>query len=66
MSIRVAINGFGRIARNTLRALYEYNYHDKITVVAVNDPGGLEVAAHLLKYDSAHGVVNQNTRTDNR
>ncbi|MGB0664786.1 MAG: type I glyceraldehyde-3-phosphate dehydrogenase [Pontibacterium sp.] len=55
MTIRVAINGFGRIGRNVLRALYENNYRDKIQVVAINDLGSAEINAHLFKYDSVHG-----------
>jgi D-erythrose 4-phosphate dehydrogenase len=53
--IKVAINGFGRIGRNVLRALYESNLNDKIQIVAINelaDPAGI---AHLLKYDTSHG-----------
>ncbi|WP_041523094.1 type I glyceraldehyde-3-phosphate dehydrogenase [Gilvimarinus agarilyticus] len=55
MTIRVAINGYGRIGRNVLRALYESGYRDKIQVVAVNDLGDAELNAHLTKYDSVHG-----------
>lgn len=55
MTIRIAINGFGRIGRNTLRALYENNYRDKLQVIAINDLGDAETNAHLLKYDSVHG-----------
>ena len=55
MTIRIAINGFGRIGRNVLRALYENNYRDKMQVVAINDLGNAETNAHLLKYDSVHG-----------
>lgn len=54
MSIKVAINGFGRIGRNVLRAYFE-SQHKKIKVVAINDLGSLEDNAHLLKYDSVHG-----------
>ncbi len=54
MTVRVAINGFGRIGRNTFRAIYETGRTD-IDVVAVNDSGGLETNAHLLRYDSVHG-----------
>jgi glyceraldehyde 3-phosphate dehydrogenase len=53
--IRVAINGFGRIGRNVLRALYEGGYRDRIQVVAINDLGNAEINAHLLKYDTVHG-----------
>lgn len=55
MTIRIAINGFGRIGRNVLRALYENNYRQHMQVVAINDLGDAETNAHLLKYDSVHG-----------
>lgn len=58
MTIRIAINGFGRIGRNVLRALYENNYRNQIQVVAINDLGDAETNAHLLKYDSVHGRFN--------
>src|SRR6201747_2240316 len=54
MAVRVAINGFGRIGRNVLRAIYEAKRHD-IEVVAINDLGPVETNAHLLRYDSVHG-----------
>ena len=54
MAVRVAINGFGRIGRNILRAIYEAKRTD-IEVVAVNDLGPVETNAHLLRYDSVHG-----------
>jgi glyceraldehyde 3-phosphate dehydrogenase len=53
--IKVAINGFGRIGRNILRALYESNKRKEIQVIAVNDLGDVEINAHLFKYDSVHG-----------
>ena len=52
--VRVAINGFGRIGRNVLRAIYESGRTD-IEVVAVNDLGPVETNAHLLRFDSVHG-----------
>ncbi|GGX86908.1 glyceraldehyde-3-phosphate dehydrogenase [Litchfieldella qijiaojingensis] len=55
MTLRVAINGFGRIGRNVLRALYENGYRDRIQVVAINDLGDPSLNAHLLKHDSVHG-----------
>jgi len=55
MTIRVAINGYGRIGRNILRALYESNYREKIQVIAINDLGELEASAYLTKYDTVHG-----------
>jgi glyceraldehyde 3-phosphate dehydrogenase len=54
MAIRVAINGFGRIGRNILRAIYESGRKD-IEVVALNDLGPVETNAHLLRFDSVHG-----------
>ncbi|MBN9042821.1 MAG: type I glyceraldehyde-3-phosphate dehydrogenase [Rhizobiales bacterium 62-47] len=54
MAVRVAINGFGRIGRNILRAIYESNRKD-IEVVAINDLGPVETNAHLLRFDSVHG-----------
>jgi glyceraldehyde 3-phosphate dehydrogenase len=56
MSIRVAINGFGRIGRNVLRALYESTQNYDIKIVAINDLGDAAINAHLLKYDTAHGI----------
>ena len=54
MTIRVAINGYGRIGRNILRAHYEYRKHD-LEIVAINDLGSPETCAHLTRYDSVHG-----------
>ena len=54
MTVRVAINGFGRIGRNIVRAIFESGRKD-IDVVAVNDLGPVETNAHLLRYDSVHG-----------
>ena len=55
MAIKVAINGYGRIGRNVLRALYEAGRTDEIQIVAINDLGNAETNAHLTQYDSAHG-----------
>jgi glyceraldehyde 3-phosphate dehydrogenase len=55
MAIKVAINGYGRIGRNILRALYESGRTDEIQIVAVNDLGDAETNAHLTQYDTAHG-----------
>lgn len=55
MTVRVAINGFGRIGRNVLRAIYESGRGD-IEVVAINDLGSVDINAHLLRYDSVHGT----------
>jgi glyceraldehyde 3-phosphate dehydrogenase len=54
MAVRVAINGFGRIGRNTLRAVIESGRTD-LDIVAVNDLGPVETNAHLLRFDSVHG-----------
>ncbi len=54
MTLKVAINGFGRIGRNVLRAIVESG-RDDITVVAINDLGPVETNAHLLRFDSVHG-----------
>ena len=58
MSVKVAINGFGRIGRNILRSIIE-NKNDNIRVVGINDLGPIETNAHLLKYDSVHGILNR-------
>ncbi|MGH8743146.1 MAG: type I glyceraldehyde-3-phosphate dehydrogenase, partial [Burkholderiales bacterium] len=55
MAIRVAINGYGRIGRNILRALYESGRHQEIQIIAINDLGNAETNAHLTRYDTAHG-----------
>ena len=55
MTIRIAINGFGRIGRSVLRALYESGRRAEISVVAINELANAEGMAHLLKYDSSHG-----------
>ena len=55
MAIKVAINGYGRIGRNIMRALYESGRTDEIRIVAINDLGDAETNAHLTRYDTAHG-----------
>jgi len=55
MTIKVAINGYGRIGRNVLRALYEGKRTGEIQIVAINDLGDAETNAHLTQYDTAHG-----------
>ena len=55
MAIKVAINGYGRIGRNILRALYEAGRTSEIQIVAINDLGDAETNAHLTQYDTAHG-----------
>jgi len=63
MAVRVAINGFGRIGRNILRAIVESGRTD-IEVVAVNDLGPVETNAHLLRYDSVHGRFPHEVKVD--
>ena len=58
MTIRVAINGFGRIGRNILRAKYENSEYEDIQIVAINDLGDSSINAHLLVHDTVHGKFN--------
>jgi glyceraldehyde 3-phosphate dehydrogenase len=58
MAIKVGINGYGRIGRNTLRALYEAKRNGEIQIVAINDLGNANTNAHLTRYDTAHGKFN--------
>jgi len=64
MATRVAINGFGRIGRLTLRALHEQDRND-VQCVAINDLGSVRANAHLLKYDSVHGRFDGEIKTGN-
>ncbi len=61
--VRVAVNGFGRIGRNIVRAIYESGRKD-IDVVAINDLGPVETNAHLLRYDSVHGRFPHEVRVE--
>ncbi|MBL0405169.1 type I glyceraldehyde-3-phosphate dehydrogenase [Microvirga aerilata] len=63
MTVKVAINGFGRIGRNILRAIVESGRTD-IQVVAINDLGPVETNAHLLRYDSVHGRFPSDVQVD--
>jgi len=58
--IKIAINGFGRIGRNVVRALYENGYSDQVRVVAINDLAPVDANVHLLQYDTTHGRFNAN------
>ena len=62
--IKIGINGFGRIGRLILRSILE-NYKNKIQVIAINDLGSIEANAHLIKYDSTHGALEQDVKTSN-
>ncbi len=64
MAVKVAINGYGRIGRNILRALYEAGRTNEIRIVAVNDLGDAETNAHLTRYDTAHGKFSGDVTVD--
>jgi glyceraldehyde 3-phosphate dehydrogenase len=64
MALKVGINGYGRIGRNVLRALYESGRQKEISIVAVNDLGDAETNAHLTRYDTAHGRFRGEVRVD--
>lgn len=64
MTIRLAINGFGRIGRNVLRAIYELNRTTDFRVVAINASGDIETNAHLTKFDTVHGRFNASVKAD--
>ena len=62
---KIAINGFGRIGRNIVRALYERpDLQNKIKIVAINDLGDVNISAHLLEFDTVHGRFNQKVEVD--
>jgi glyceraldehyde 3-phosphate dehydrogenase len=64
MAIKAAINGYGRIGRNILRALYESKRVDEIRVVAINDLGDANTNAHLTRFDTAHGRFSRSVEVD--
>lgn len=64
MTIKVAINGYGRIGRNILRALYERGPRKDLAVVALNDLGDANTNAHLTRYDSVHGRFTHEVKVD--
>jgi glyceraldehyde 3-phosphate dehydrogenase len=64
MTVKVAINGYGRIGRNVMRALYELGRTDEISIVAINDLGDANSNAHLTQYDTAHGKFPGTVRVD--
>ena len=64
MTIKVAINGYGRIGRNIMRAIHEYGWNGKIDIVAINDLGDANTNAHLTKYDTAHGTFGHEVVVD--
>lgn len=64
MTVKIAINGFGRIGRNVFRAVIE-SHEKEIKVVAINDSGPIKTNVHLLKYDSVHGRLNSDIKIIN-
>jgi glyceraldehyde 3-phosphate dehydrogenase len=64
MAIKVAINGYGRIGRNILRALYESGRNNDLRVVAINDLGDAKTNAHLTRFDTAHGPFQGTVEVD--
>ena len=64
MPIRVAINGYGRIGRNVLRALYETQRTHEFEIVAINDLGSFDASVYLTKYDTTHGRFNADVSVD--
>src|ERR1700761_6135624 len=64
MAIKVGINGYGRIGRNVLRALYEGKRTGEIQIVALNDLGDAKTNAHLTRYDTAHGKFDGEVKVD--
>ena len=64
MPIKIAINGYGRIGRCTLRALYEHNLRDQFELIAINASGDIATNAHLTQYDTTHGRFNLPVSTE--
>jgi len=64
MAIKIAVNGYGRIGRQILRAIYEYNLRDQFEIVAINDLGDTNTNAHLTRYDTVHGKFNADVSVD--
>jgi glyceraldehyde 3-phosphate dehydrogenase len=64
MAIKVGINGYGRIGRNVLRALYEGKLKDQISIVAINDLGDANTNAHLTRFDTVHGRFHGDVNVD--
>lgn len=65
MSIRVAINGYGRIGKCILRAIFESNQADYFNIVVINDTAGIESTAHFTQYDSTHGRFSEKVSIEN-
>jgi glyceraldehyde 3-phosphate dehydrogenase len=64
MTVKVGINGYGRIGRNILRSLYEGGRRSELSVVAINDLGDAKINAHLTRHDTAHGPFRHEVKVD--
>lgn len=64
MAIKIGINGFGRIGRCTLRAIFEQGLENEFDIVAINGAGDLKTNAHLLQFDTTHGRFQKNVATE--
>ena len=64
MSVKIAINGYGRIGRNILRSIYEYGRTGELSIVAINDLGDAETNAHLTRFDTTHGPFSGDVTVD--
>ncbi len=64
MTINIAINGYGRIGRNVLRAIYENHRHEEIRIKAINDLLDVETSAHLTRFDTTHGPFNGTVKVE--
>jgi glyceraldehyde 3-phosphate dehydrogenase len=64
MTVKLGINGYGRIGRNVLRALYESGKRSQLQIVAINDLGDAKINAHLTRYDTAHGRFDKEVKVD--
>ena len=64
MAVNIAINGYGRIGRNVLRALYEGGRRKELRIVAINDLGDAATNAHLTRFDTAHGPFPFDVKVD--
>jgi len=63
--LKIGINGYGRIGRTILRALYEQNKRAQLQIVAINDLGDANINAHLTRYDTVHGRFSAEVKVDN-
>lgn len=66
MGIKVAINGYGRIGRQVVRAIFDYKLQDQLDIVAINASGSIETNAHLTKFDTVHGRFDADVSHDEK